>query len=79
MINKAVPEQYHRKLEHLGSLLREYRKNSGMSQTDLINNLNLHRNTVSRAENAKNITLLSLFELADTLEIDLKDLFVDIE
>lgn len=49
------------------------------SQLELAEYLNLHRNTLSRAENGKNITLLSLLELAETLEIDLVDLFVDFE
>ncbi|NMC57769.1 MAG: helix-turn-helix transcriptional regulator [Candidatus Methanofastidiosa archaeon] len=79
MIRKPVPESYNLKLQRLSSLLKEYRINNGYSQIGLSEYLNIHRNTLSRAENGKNITLLSLLELADTLEIDLVDLFVDIE
>jgi len=79
MINKPVSESYHRKLQQIGALLRETRIGNGYSQEGLTEYLNLHRNSIVRAENAKNITLLTLFELADTLEIDLKDLFLDIK
>lgn len=78
MINKVIPETYNSKLQRLSSLLKEYRKNNGYSQMELSEYLNIHRNTLSRAENGKNITLLSLLELADTLEIDLLELFADI-
>lgn len=79
MIKKTYPQEYHNKLDNIAGLIREYRINSGYSQLELAEYLNLNRNTLSRAENGKNITLLSLLELADTLEIDLVDLFVDIE
>jgi len=79
MINKPIPESYNIKLQHLSNLIREYRLNNGYSQLELSEYLNIHRNTLSRAENGKNITLLSLLELADTLEINLAELFVDIE
>ena len=79
MIDKTIPETYNRKLQQIGALLRETRIGNGYSQKGLTEYLNLHRNSIVRAENAKNITLLTLFELADTLEIDLKDLFWDIK
>ena len=79
MINKPIPATYIKKLHRLSAYLKEYRVNNGYSQMQLSENLNIHRNTLSRAENGKNITLLSLLELTDTLEIDLKDIFSDIE
>lgn len=78
---ESVPAEYQKKLDFIASMLREYRLNSGYSQNALIQelNLNLNRNTISRAENGKNISILSLFEIAATLEIDLKELFDDDE
>jgi len=78
---KSTPAEYQKNLDFLASMIKEYRLNSGYSQNALIQelNLNLNRNTVSRAENGKNISLLSLFEIAATLEIDLKVLFDDEE
>ena len=50
-----------------------------MTRNDLHQNLNLHVNSIVRAENAKNISLFTLFEIVDTLDLNLKDLFWDIE
>lgn len=63
----------------ISTFLKEYRINSGFTQEELSQQSNLHRNTIIRAENAKNITLLSLFELADALDLSPKELFLDIE
>jgi transcriptional regulator with XRE-family HTH domain len=79
MIKKTYPEEYHKKLGSIAGLIREYRINNGYTQMELAEYLDLHRNTLSRAENGRNITLLSLLELADTLGVDLVDLFVDIQ
>jgi len=78
MSNKPITDQNLKRLENLSIFLRELRLNEGLTQRELSQNLNLHRNTIHRAENARNITLLSLFELADALEISPTDLFLDI-
>ncbi len=79
MLNKPIPSQHIKRLEYLSTFLRELRINEGMTQKELSQQMNLHRNTIIRAENAKNLTLLSLFELADALDISPKELFLDIE
>ncbi len=79
MQNKSIPDQHRKRLETLAGFIREYRINEGMTRNDLHQNLNLHVNSIVRAENAKNISLLTLFEIVDTLDLNLKDLFWDIE
>ena len=79
MIKKTYPEEYHKKLGSIAGLIREYRINNGYSQMELAEYLDLHRNTLSRAERGENLTLLTLIELCETLELDLKDLFCEIE
>jgi transcriptional regulator with XRE-family HTH domain len=76
---KTIPDHNLRRLEYLSSYLRELRLNSGLTQEELSRQVNFHRNSIIRAENAKNLTLLSLFELADALEISPQELFQDIE
>jgi transcriptional regulator with XRE-family HTH domain len=76
---KPIPEQNLKRLQYLSTFLRELRLNNGLTQQELSQNLNLHRNTIQNAENVRNITLLSLFELADTLDISLKELFSDFD
>jgi transcriptional regulator with XRE-family HTH domain len=76
---KTIPNQNRKRLEYLSTFLRELRLNEGMTQKELSQHMKLHRNTIIRAENAKNLTLLSLFELADALDLSPKELFLDIE
>ena len=70
---------YNKQLKYIGGLLREYRFSNGLSQSDLSSIINVHRNTISNIEQGKNITLMKLFEMTDGLEIDLVDLFSDID
>jgi transcriptional regulator with XRE-family HTH domain len=78
MSSKPIPEQHQKKLNIIATYLRELRFNEGLTQKELSQTMNLHRNTVIRAENSKNLTLLSFFELADALDINPKEL-LDIE
>ena len=79
MQKKQVPDLHRKRLEYLSTYFKELRYSENMTQKELSENMNLHRNTIVRAENAKNLTLLSVFELADSLDINIKDLFIDIE
>jgi len=78
MIKKTYPQEYYMKLDNIAALIKEYRINSGYTQMELAEHLNLHRNTLSRAEGAKNMTVLTLIELCETLEVDMSDLFYEI-
>ena len=75
---KPNPE-HHKRLIAMASLLKELRFNVGLTQQELSQLLNLHRNTIHRAENFHNMTLSTLFQLADAYEISLSQLFQDIE
>jgi transcriptional regulator with XRE-family HTH domain len=79
MSTKSTSEQNLKRLEYLSIYLRELRFNQGMTQAELSQQMNLHKNTILRAENARNLTLLSVFELADALDISPNELFQDIE
>lgn len=76
MIKKTYPQEYHKKLDSIAGLIREYRINSGYSQLELAEYLNLHRNTIVRAESGKNISLLTLIELSSSMGLSLRDLFI---
>lgn len=64
---KAIQIQPHHKkcLEKLGVYLQELRFSENKTQKEIGKESSLHRNTILRAENGKNITLTSLFVLAD--------------
>ncbi len=79
MRNKIISEYQQQRLDAISAYLRTYRTVCGYTQAELCKHLNMHRNTLIRAENCENITLLSFLELADTLEIDLNEMFAAIE
>ncbi|MGD0756883.1 MAG: helix-turn-helix transcriptional regulator [Bacteroidales bacterium] len=79
MPRNPLTDQNRKRLEYLSIFLRELRINSNLTQKELSQNLNIHRNSIIRAENNHNITLLTLFELADSLNISLRELFQDID
>jgi transcriptional regulator with XRE-family HTH domain len=78
MREKLISESTLRRLDAVSSFLREYRIKNGLRQEDISSD-SVHRNTVSRAETGKNITLISLFKIADSLEIELVDVFNGVE
>lgn len=79
MYKKTIPDQHAKRLEYLSTYLRELRFSASLSQSELSQNLNLHRNSIIRAEHNYNMTLITLFEMADALDITLSDLFQDIK
>jgi transcriptional regulator with XRE-family HTH domain len=76
---KTIQDHNQKRLEYLSIFFRELRLNNGLTQVELSQETNLHRNSIIHIEKARNMTLLSLFELADALEISPKELFQDIK
>jgi transcriptional regulator with XRE-family HTH domain len=77
MNKKQISTHHLKRLEYLSTFFRELRFAEGMTQYELSQQLNIHRNTIQRAESGKNITLISLFELIDTYEIRPEEVFMD--
>ena len=64
------------KLKKLGLSIKYARKSKGLSQEELAELINKSRNYVGMIERAEiNIPVLTLFEIATSLKIDIKDLF----
>jgi DNA-binding XRE family transcriptional regulator len=78
MRKKPISSINKKRLEALAIYLRELRYSESMSQNEISHSLNLHRNTIIRAENAENLTLLTVFEIADAFDISISELFQDI-
>jgi len=74
MTSKITPE-HQKRLEQISSYLKELRLSEGLTQQHLSQTHGLKRNSISRAETAKNITLVSIFKLADALGVSIKELF----
>jgi len=73
-MKKNIPENQ-KIVKNIGELIKEYRFSEGWTQQMLGDYCDLNRNTISRVENGKNISVLTLLEIAATLEINLVDLF----
>lgn len=69
------PETFEDLLNLLGKNIREERNRLGFSQQELAQSAELDRAYISSLENGKkNISLASLFRLADALEVDIRNL-----
>ncbi len=80
MKTKDIPEHNKERLQAISAFLKEYRIINGYSQLDLSETANLSRNTIVRMESscAENLTLLTVFETADALELDVNQIFLEI-
>lgn len=68
-MSKKSDDNYHYQHTAIGLYIKELRLNSNLTQQELGENVNIHRNSISRAENGNNITLQSLFQIAEYLEV----------
>ncbi len=75
MKRKEIPERQRRRFLILSKYLRELRLAEGLSQKELCNLVGLNRNSIINAEAGRNLTVLSLFELTDALDINPNELF----
>lgn len=78
---KEIQEHNKERLRATQAFLKWYRINSGLSQLDLSKNSGIHRNTIVRMESScpANFTLLTVFDIADALELDINQIFLEIE
>ena len=77
MKNWKIPEEHKKRLRYIGALIREYRFAEGWTQQMLSEYCNLNRNTISRIENGGNVSVLTILEIADSLDIRIPYLFED--
>ncbi len=74
-MKKEISKENKRRLEAIASNFRELRFSYGLTQAEVGENGNLHQNTIARIENAKNVTLTTLFDLADYYQIPTHQIF----
>ncbi|MDI3546575.1 MAG: hypothetical protein PWR10_227 [Halanaerobiales bacterium] len=70
--------RYHRKFSKIGQKIKEYRKQKNLSQSELADKLGISLSYLTKIE-AKNckksFSLALLFDIADVLEVDIKEFF----
>ena len=81
MKSEEIQEHNIDRLQAVQAFLKWYRINSGLSQQMLSEGSDVHRNTIIRYEscNPKNLTLLTVFQIADALELDVNQIFLEIK
>jgi DNA-binding XRE family transcriptional regulator len=78
---KEIQQHNKDRLQAVSGFLKWYRINSGYSQIDLSACSGVHRNTIIGYESCcpRNLTLLTVFEIADALELDVNQIFLEVE
>lgn len=79
MLHRTTQNHHKERFLALSQFLKELRFAEGRTQQEIGESFNLHRNTILRAESAKNLTLFTIFELADAYNIPISELFEGIE
>ena len=81
MKRKVIQEHNRERLQAISAFLKGYRINSGLSQQEISDCSNLSRNSIVRMEtcNPENLTVLTVFKIADALELDVNQIFLEIE
>ena len=74
-MKKEISQVNKKRLEAIAGYIRELRFSDGLTQAEVGENVNLHQNTIARIENAKNVTLTTIFDLADYYQIPIHQLF----
>jgi len=73
MHKKLIPEYQEKRIEEIQLLIKNYRINDGLSQSEYSEIADVHVNSLQRFEkgNLKNIKLLTLLSLIDATEMSL--------
>ena len=77
---KEIEKHNKERLQAVSGFLKWYRINSGYSQQELSECSGVHRNTIIRLEsgNPVNQNLMTVYKIADAMEIDVNQIFLEI-
>lgn len=78
---KEIQAHNKERLQAITSFLKWYRINSGLTQQELSEQAGIHRNTIVRYErcNHLNCNLLTILQIADALELNVNQIFLEIQ
>lgn len=78
---KEIPVHNIERLQAITAFLREFRLGNGYSQHEVSESAKLSRNSIVRMESQRpeNLTLLTVFDICDALELDVNQLFLEIQ
>lgn len=80
MSRRKIPEYHLKRFEEITGFVRNYRINDGLTQAEFSNMSETHVNTLQRFEACdKNITLVTLFNFIDAMDMTLGEFFEGME
>ena len=80
MRKKPIQLHQQKRLEAIRMFIRNYRINDRLSQSEFSKLSETHTNTIQRFETGnKNITVLTLFNFIDAMDMTLEDFFAGME
>jgi transcriptional regulator with XRE-family HTH domain len=79
MPSKSPDQSRDERLDSVSAMLREFRFTYGYTQEQLGDLIHKSRQSISRSENSKNISLSFLFDIIDIYDITLEDFFSGME
>jgi len=79
MSRKPIVDQNHQRMLELSIFLRELRINSGYTQSQVADEINLSRNSISKIERMGFCRIQHVFLLSDFYELPINELFMDIK
>ena len=79
--NKRKPIEAHNQLrmQEVGSLIREYRRNTMLSRNEFYEEYGFSKSVLERIENGKNVELHSILRLCDIFYLSPSELFYEID
>jgi len=77
MSTKTFSKEQQDSLKSIAAFLREYRLQSGLTQEDLAEYADVHRNTIIRLEAGCNVSIINFITIALAMEIPLREVFYD--
>lgn len=79
MPKKIIPEHQKKRFEDIFLFIKNYRINDGLTQSKFSKMSDTHTNTIQRMETCRqNVTLLTLFNVVDAMDMTLSEFFQDI-
>ena len=81
MKSKGLSALHKKRLQSIGNFISEYLFVMGMTQQQLSELSGLHRNTIQAICNHRiphNYSIISLFKIADALDLSLNEVFIEI-
>jgi transcriptional regulator with XRE-family HTH domain len=75
MSKKKIQEDQVKRIKEIGLFIKNWRLNEGYSQHEFSKITNKHANTILNIESGKNITVLTLLDCLDAMEMTISEFF----